>query len=162
MANNVSRKRFYLGNIIAIASLAAFMALIEVILNNVLKAMLPYMSTFEQLYIKDFFLADFAWSFGLYMLLASLGWIITMIYYRSNKLMKTVVSLVPVFVIVLGAIINNLVDGAITRALGRFFSAALGFSYGKNAYIAFLSFIIGTLGVLALSFLLIRRMPLKD
>ena len=158
-ANNISRKRFFYANIITLISVAAFMAIIDVILNNILQLALPYKSMFEQLYRKNFFFADFLWSFAFYAFAAILGWLITMIYYRCNKLMKTIVSIMPVLLMILLGIIDT--KGIIGKAIIEFLGTALGFSNNFNSYMAVLSFVIGTIGLAALSFLLIRKMPIR-
>ncbi len=161
-ANNVSRKSFFIGNGITLISVAALMAIVEAILDKTLRYLFPYQGLFQQLYRSNSLLADFLWSFGLYAFAVSLGWFITMVYYRSNKLMKTIVSLIPAFIIVLLVVINNLTGGALGRGMVNLLAAALGFDNGFNAYMAVLSFWVATVALFCLSFLLIRRMPLKD
>ena len=161
-ANNVSRKSFFIGNRITLISVAALMAIVEAILDNTLRHLFPYKGLFQQLYRSNSSVADFLWSFGLYAFFISLGWFITMVYYRSNKLMKTVVSLIPVFIIILLVVINNLTGGALGQGLVSLSASALGFNNGFNAYIAVLSFWVATAVLLGVGFLLIRRMPVKE
>jgi hypothetical protein len=161
-ANNVSRKSFFMGNGITIISVAALMAIVEAILDSTLKHFFPYQGLFQQLYKSNSMVADFLWSFGLYAFAVSLGWFITMVYYRSSKLIKTIVSLIPAFIIILLVVINNLTAGALGRGMVNLLAAALGFGNDFNAYMAVLSFWAATAVLLGLSFLLIRRMPVKD
>jgi hypothetical protein len=160
-ANNISRKRFYYANILTLTSVSAFMALIDTVMTQVLKSVLPYNSLFEQLYKGDFFFADFMWSFALFILNASMGWCIIMLYYKCNKLLRTVISLAPILIIILLIMLNNVVMGAIGEAIIEFLTVALGFS-NNNPYMAVLSFFIATAGVFGLCYLLIRRMPIKE
>lgn len=162
LINNVSRKRFYISTIVTLISVSAFMAVIEVIINNSFKVIAPYFSLFEQLYRNDFFFADFLWSFALYFFVANLGWIITMLYYKLNKLMKTVISLLPIFIVVLITAINNLTGGVVGKAIINFFGTALGFNDNYNSYTAMLSFLIGAAVLSVFSFILIRKMPIRD
>ena len=138
------------------------MAAVDVILSNAMKLAVPYQGLFEQMYKKDFFFADFTWNFGLYFFAASLGWFITMLYYRCGKFMKTVISIVPFLLFILLSVVNSRANGALGRAATEFFGAALGFSFNYNSYMAVLSFVVGTAAIFALCFLLIRRAPVKD
>lgn len=160
-ANNISRKRFYSGTIIALISVAAFMAFVDVVLNNVFNQIIPYEGVFEQLYRNGNYFADFVWSFALMVLAVSAGLFITLLYYKCNKLMKVMISFIPVVLFILLALFNNLTKGAVAYGVVNFFTAVLGFE-NYNPYIAVLSFFIASAGVLALSYGLIRRMPIKD
>jgi hypothetical protein len=160
-ANNISRKRFYSANIITLITISAFMALIDTIITRVLNLIVPYENLVEQIYINNFFFSNFMWSFALFALAASTGWFITMLYYKCNKLMKTVISLVPVLIVILLAMLNNLTEGALAIAIAKFLTAALGLN-NHNLYMAVLSFFILTAGTFGLCYLLIRRMTIKD
>lgn len=162
MANNVSRKRFYYGNIIALVIIAAFMALVDSILGYVLNLIIPYESVIVQLYNKKIFLDEFLWSFGLYTLFICLGWLITMLYYRCNKIMKTIISIIPIPIIILLQYIEQESGGVVGRTIMGFLDKALGFAYNNNTYIGTLSFFAGTAVLLPICFLLIRKAPIKD
>ncbi|MBU5675122.1 hypothetical protein KQI88_01660 [Alkaliphilus sp. MSJ-5] len=164
MANNVSRKRFYYGNIIALVIIAAFMALVDSILSYVLNLIIPYESVIVQLYNKKnfIFFDEFLWSFGLYTLFVCLGWLITMLYYRCNKIMKTIISIIPIPIIILLQYVEQESGGAVGRTIMGFLDKALGFAYNNNTYIGTLSFLAGTAALLPICFLLIRKAPIKD
>ncbi|WP_202709962.1 hypothetical protein [Sporosalibacterium faouarense] len=161
-AYNVSRIRFYFANIIALIIMAVVMAFIDVSMNNILKNVIPYQGIFEQLYKTSFILGDILWSFGLFMFFVSLGWLITMIYYRSNKVMKTIVSILPVVFIVLLSVMDNLIDFQIWNGILHIFTKLLGFADNLNYYIAILSFGISTIIIFGLCFLMIRKIPIRD
>jgi hypothetical protein len=160
-ANNISRKRFFIANTITLTLAAAFMAIIDVILNEVIILLIPYEGMFEQLYRLNNMFADFMWSFALLAFMASLGWLITMLYYKCNSIMKIAVSLSPIFVSILITMLNKITNGAITKAILNFFTAALGFS-NNNPYAAVVSFTVGFAGAIGICYLLIRRMSIKD
>lgn len=160
-ANNISRKRFYYANIITLISISALMALIDTTLTKVLILIMPYENMVEQLYKSNFFFSSFMWSFALFALAASTGWFITMLYYRCDKLMKTVISFAPVLVIILFFMINNLTKGAVGIAVIKFLTMALGFN-NNNPYTAALTFFIAAAGALGLCYLLIRKITIKD
>lgn len=161
-ANNVSRKRFYLANILSLISLAVFMAVIEELVNRAFANVNLYSDIFKEIYGNNFIIASFLWSLAFYIFEASLGWVIGMIYYKCNRLMKTVVSLIPVFLWIIIGIIDNMTDLGIGKAIYNFAKVALGLTNNINSYTAVLSFTIGAIVLFTISFLLIRKIPIKD
>ncbi|MEA4849136.1 MAG: hypothetical protein VB106_18030 [Clostridiaceae bacterium] len=162
LANNVSRKGFYLGNTIALVSVSAFMALLDAIRNIVVGLNLPYESVVMQLYKSNSFFAGFLWSFGLYSFFVCLGWFITMLYYSCNKLMKTVVSIAPVLIIALFRYTDWISGGLVGRAVTDFLTKAMGFAYNNNVYVGALSLIIGAAAIALICFLPLRNAIAKD
>lgn len=162
LANNVPRKRFYLGNTIALVSVAAFMALLDAILNNVFVLNLHYEGVVLQLYKNSSFFAGFLWSFGLNTLFVCLGWFITMLYYRCNKVMKIVISIAPILIINLFQYIDWVSGGLRGRAVADFLNKVMGFAYNNNVYVGALSLLVGAAAIVSISFLLIRNAIAKD
>ena len=160
-ANNVTRKSFFAAAIVSLAGLSAVMALLDIFTNTLLNALIPYQGLFEQLYKNDSLMADLLWTFALLLLAACTGWMITTLYYRCSALLKTVVSILPVLMIILLAILNGNTGGLIGRGLVSFLTVSLGF-VDYNSYTAVLTFLLGSLVVGFLSYLLIRRMPIRD
>lgn len=162
-ANNVSRRRFYIGNVLALSIIALFMATIDTSLGFVIRLVIPYTSMTEQLYGMSSLLPELIWTSTLATLAAHVGWLISMVYYRSNKLQKTLVSVSPLFGIITLVYLNRRTAGAFGRAIISFMGWALGFKAQQpSPYVASLSFIIATMVVASLCFLLIRRAPVKD
>ncbi len=161
MANNVSRKKFYYGNMAALVTIAAFMAMVDTVLNGILSRVIPYESLVVQLYGTSTHLAEFLWSFGLYAFSVCLGLLITTIYYRANRIMKIVVSVIPFVIGVLFGYIDGQTGRVASRALSGFIGRAMGFT-ANNAYFGAFSFVAGTAVLLWASFILIRRAPVKD
>jgi hypothetical protein len=96
-------------------------------------------------------------------MMAVLGYCITLIYYRSNKIAKWVVSITPALVLfALIPVLESLTNGRFVVKLVEFMRRSMGLGQTINPYMAMISFIIG-FGVLALfSFLLIRRAVIKQ
>jgi len=161
LANNVSRKRFYIGNIIALVSVAAFMALLDTILHNALSLIFPYENMVFQIYNNNSFFAKFLWSFGLNTLLVCLGWFITMLYYRCNKVMKIIVSIAPIPIIALFQYINRLSGGLVSKAAADLLYKALGLA-NNNAYVGALSFLVGAAVITLICFVPVRNATAKD
>ncbi|MDD3704774.1 MAG: hypothetical protein PHC45_01735 [Clostridiaceae bacterium] len=162
LANNVSRRNFYFGNIIALVSISAFMALLDSILNIILDFNIPYEGVVMQLYGSNSFFAGLLWCFGLYTLFLCLGWFITMLYYSCNKLMKTVISIVPVLLIALFQYIDWISRGLVNRAIVGFLDKAMGFAYNNNVYVGALSLFIGAAAIALICFLPLHNAIAKD
>lgn len=160
-ANNISRKSFYKANVATFVTISAFMALIDIILNQVINLIIPYENLPQQIYNSNSLLSDFMWSFAFFAFAASTGWCINMLYYRCDKLMKTVISFIPVLIIIILGMLNNLTQGALARAIAKFLTAALGLN-NNNPYMGALSFFILAAGTFGLCYLLIRRITIKD
>ncbi|HZX46656.1 MAG TPA: hypothetical protein VFF83_05245 [Clostridia bacterium] len=160
-ANNVTRRRFYHGTLIALVALAAFMALVDTALNGILSSMFRYESLLEQLYGFSNYPAEYLWSFGLYAFAGCLGWLITMVYYRISGPLRIIVLVVP---FIMGIPIGYMVrrtGGALGRAVVGFLDGVMGITAG-NPYIGAFSFFVSAAVVLLFCFLLIRRAPIKD
>ncbi len=162
-ANNVSRKRYYTGTALALISIAAFMATIDTILSTFIGTLIHYESMLTQLYRITSPLTLLAWSFALYTCLTHLGWMIGMLYHRSNKLFRMMISVSPVLTGLVITFFDHWVDGALSRGLAGFFTTVFGFtSAPPNPYTATISFLVAATGAAAISFLLIRRVTLKS
>ena len=166
LANNVSRKGFYIGNIIALVAVSAFMALVDavlnVILNNVLVSNIPYESVVMQLYGNNSFFAGFLWRFGLNTWAVCFGWFVTMLYYRCNTIMKIVVSFLPVLSLTILYYIDKISGGLAGRAVTNLLSRSMGFAYNNNVYIGALSLIIGAALIVLICFFPLRKAIAKD
>jgi len=161
-ANSVSRKRFFAGTIIALGVVALAMATLDSILSIALRNIIPYSSMLEQLYGTRSVFASLLYSTTLAAFAAHTGWMISMLYYRSNKLQKIAISLSPLFVIITLVFLNRRTAGRVGTAIIRFLGSVLGFYNGPSPYIASLSFIVGTALISAICYLLIRNAPVKD
>ncbi len=161
-ANNISRKKFFMGNIISLVTLCGIMASIDYLLGTVLNSLTPYESIFHQIYLQNRFLDKLLWSFTILTLFAVIGWTINMFYYRSNKYMKIMISIAPVFLIMFISYLNRFTDGELIRSISRFLLSAFGVSGVLNPYMAVLSFIVATVGISGLIYLLIYKAPIKD
>lgn len=161
MANNVSRKSFYFGNAIALLMVAGSMALIDLFLDLILSAIIPYESAFSQIYHFQNYWIQFVWTFTLYAYFVFLGWMINLVYYRSNYTMKILVSISPVIVFALFQYIRQKIKAAMGIELLSFLGRVLK-NFFTNPYIAMTNLIIGILIIGAIIFLLMRRAPIKE
>lgn len=178
LVNGVSRKTQFISFMGYAFALAAFMALADSALGNITSLLFNGESMYMQLYGKRYI--DFSaeatftknlqifgegllWLIFLYAMMAVLGYCITLIYYRSNKIAKWVVSITPALVLfALIPVLESLTNGRFVVKLVEFMGRSMGLGQTINPYMAMISFIIG-FGVLALfSFLLIRRAVIKQ
>ncbi len=158
---NISRRTFYVSIVIGLIGLALIMSIINVVFTNTFKLIESYQGLFEQIYTKTFFIDDFFWIFSLLICVSSLGFFITLLYYRCNKVMKFVISIVPVLVGMFISIIDNITNVAIWNNIWDFIIRIFGFTNGSNPYTAVITFIICSAICFGLSFLLIRRATIK-
>ena len=158
---NISRKAFYVSIVIGLIGLALIMSIIDVAFTNTFKLIASYQGLFEQIYAKTFFIDEFFWVFSILIYVSSLGFFITLLYYRCNKVMKFVISIMPVLVGMMLTIIDSITNIAILQNIWNFIVRILGLTNGSNPYTAVTTFIICSVICFGLSFLLIRRVTIK-
>lgn len=182
-ANNISRKTFFIGMIMGAFPIAIIMSVIDIIINRVYNIFVPCPTNFDMIYgsfrdtvmwgfnsdvivwkqANDLFtlLGTTIWQFALYTMVFLIGILISLIYYRSNKLLKVIVSILPFMLIMLSRIIAVLLPISFWTKLGRFIENSFGW-YSRNPYMAVLSFSI--LGIIFAGFiyLLIRKAVIKE
>lgn len=163
-ANNVSRRSMFFASLISLPAIAAIMAIAYIIFNALLGLVIPHQGLLPQIYSVNAWPINLLWSFGLNTFAIFLGFLITLIYYRSNALQKTIVSISPFFLIFGLVHLDGRTNGRLGDALVRFFRKAFGLVdlSNPNPYIALLSFLISAAIFAAFSFLLMRRAPIRD
>lgn len=174
-SNNISRKTLVKGILISIVPIALVMSIIDIIIYNISKIFIDnitfYEMSFRMIYLmyvdtnikSNVFMEIinlFLFQFTLCILAYSLGFVISMIYYRSNKIMKVVVSVLPIalFTTYYNVMTN---DGKIAIILDKFLDFIFGFQ-PANAYGPMITFLVVALVLSATSFLLIKRAVIKE
>lgn len=162
-ANNITRNNFFKATCISVAISALINAILGTILTQIAFMLMPgiYSDWVEGIYKTNDIFASIAWSFALYMTVMICGWIISMIYYRANKIMKIIVSFIPFVLILLTSAADNSVSGAISNSIGRAFMFIFSLNT-LNPYTAALNMIIVSAVLSVFAYLLIRRMELKQ
>ncbi|MGI6358868.1 MAG: hypothetical protein ACOX2K_09300 [Bacillota bacterium] len=158
-ANNVSRRYFFFGTSLSLFMIAALMASVDAAMNVGLRQLFVYKGLFQQLYPVGSPLVDFCWSLSLFAFAAHLGWLITMVYYRSNPLMRTLVSVSPVLVIML--FLNISLGRNLAPRIIHWFAKMLGLMGTPRPFVAIGSFLLATLLAAAGSWLLLRRATVR-
>lgn len=177
-SNNVSRKDFIYGTAVSMIPVTLFMSFIDIIINRIYNIFIKCPTIYESTYTK--FINDTQWSintwvqnnsietlfnaftFQFAMCLASfsLGFLINIIYYKSNKLMKLVVSVSPfLLIILLNIIAINFPD--FTVKIGLFIQTIFGWN-NNNSYAAVLTFIVLFIVFIGISRVLTRKAIIKQ
>ena len=161
-ANNLSRRVLYLATLLSLEGLAVIMGAVDVILDAVMDRLPIYLGLFDQIYGKST-VAKGLWTTASLIFASSLGWMITMIYYRSNTVWKVIVSLSPAVVVPVLSIFNRLTGGRLIHSLLSFLKWAFGFAgETPNPYPAVLTFLVGSALIWAVNVALLYRAPVKE
>lgn len=172
-ANSVSRKTFFKGILIGSLPIAVAMSIIDLILNRVYNIFVDSPTMYDMIYGMYYsvnwvqstgfttLVATFVWQFALYTLVFWVGVLVSLIYYRSNTLMKVIVSIMPiVFLSFLGSIFR-IVPISFIEGFARFLELAFGLRT-LNSYPAALSFLVMASVLAGFAFLLNRRAIVKE
>jgi hypothetical protein len=102
----------------------------------------------------------FIWQFALYTFICLVGLLITLIYYRSNKWMRVVVSISPViFFMLMRGLGNYLTD--FSGSIISFMDKAFGYS-NMNSYMAVITFLVAGGIMSAFIYLLTKKAEIKE
>jgi hypothetical protein len=159
-ANGVTRRHFYLGSLMAIAAIAAALTVADAVLNAFVRLIDPSVRNLSVLVWRESsFASGIVWKLCANLASMFFGWFITMVFYRSGKALKLVLSIgVPVLLFVVWPV----VDSAMQWHPFLWFAN----SFVMNFYMK--SIWNGTLCLLAIAaafsgfcYLLVRRAPVK-
>ncbi len=182
-AMNVSRGEFLKGLILATYPIALTMSVIDVIINRVYNLFIPSPTMYDMLYtayrnqshIWDwqsmervwFQLNDIGtlagtvlWQFSLYSTAVMLGLFITIIYYRSNKLMKVLISVSPIVILFFLRSLISVLPIELWVQVRALIDAAFGIT-AMNEYMAVLTYLVLSVLLALLAYLLARRAEVK-
>lgn len=177
-SNNISRKNYFLGTILSMIPIAGIMSIIDIVINRIynlfIKCPTIYdmgFTNFDQINfiynsnwiqqndIKTLF-ETFLFQTSLYLMVFILGFVITMIYYKCNKFMKTIISIAPVMLIILfNMYMSN--NPRIAVKVSKFIEYILGIN-PINVYAPITTFIILFIVLVVIAYLLIRKMVIKE
>lgn len=166
-ANGISRKTMFVSFVAVICAVAAGMALIDSAIGVTLKGFGNYEPGFMQIYGIETYSAQsvligLLWMFCTNLFAGMAGYLITTLYYRMSKPIKLLVSIgVPVTLFIVWPIVDwVLFRNAVSSTFYRFVGWAFGFSSG-NPFMGVISSILFAILLGALSFWVIRRVPVK-
>lgn len=178
-ANNVSRRTFFKGMLMGLWPIALLMSIFGVIFNRIFNIFQSSPTTFDLIYLTNIFtgpsydnnwvqnnhistlLATVMFQFALYIMVLSFGILISLIYYRCNKLLRIVVSFIPFTLLVFSYNIYKLFPITFWQGLGKFLLNAFGLET-KNSYMAVLSLTVLGLVFASIAYLLNRKAIVKE
>lgn len=177
-SNNASRKDFLYGTAIYMIPVALFMSFIDIIINRIYNVFIKSPTNYEMIYTNlrnsaqwsidtwvqnnsiETLFNTFIFQAAVYLAVFALGFLITIIYYKCNGLMKVVVSVVPVaLIMILNAIGAEYPSFA--RSIGKFIETIFGWNT-QNSYIAVLTFIVLYIILIVISRLVTRKAVIKQ
>lgn len=181
-ANGVSRRTFFLGALLSSLPLVAFMSALDLIINRVYNLFVPapmfhdmvfsggslevesgllYSESTGSMWVPSnefsVLLSTFLWTLCVYLMVYCLGFFLTLVYYRSGKILKWVVSAVPIILLILLGNFYMYLPAWLFEGIGRFFQTV----FFENTYISCLGFLGLALLFSLFAYLLCRRAPIK-
>lgn len=173
-ANGVSRKEQHFGFMINVWVVAAGMSLIDNIKAFVFSNIVPYHSVFYQIYGSNravtrgafdisYYLESFLWALFVYALFFTIGYSISMLYYKMNKTWKITVSVgFPVLLFGLSVIDDWFNHATIGFKIIDFVPISLGVAQNDhNPYLAVITTGLVTIIFTLINHAMIRRTALK-
>lgn len=173
--NNVSRKDYLIGTSLSMIGFSAVLSVIDVVLNRIYNIFVECPMIYDMAFGNYNPLNDGSWvqksdlttlvgsflmQWGLCLGAIALGFLINLMYYRANKLVKIIISISPAILI---AIVKFISDNFPKLSIEIFkFLNEVSLIIGKNVYRLFLFFIIGFLIEIGISHLLVRRATIKE
>lgn len=173
--SNVSRKDYLVGTALSMLIFSGVLALIDLIINRFynifVKSPMLYDMTFGNFnsYYQNYWIQNndiitlvgsFLLQWGLCLFAISLGFLINLMYYRANKLVKTLISISPAILIILVNFLNSNFRSIIIKINNIISEIYL--IQTKNIYSLFTSLLIIFLIGIGTSYLLVRRAIIKE
>ena len=179
-ANNLTRKTYFFGTLLAVPAVAVVMACIDAVLYRLFALFMTSMSAFDMIYHNDLIFGSgnastpiwhpintfasissaFFWQLTLYACVFMLGMLFGSVLYRSNRVIKIVLAIAPVLLIMFVFNTSSFLPGTFWSSVGNFLAAAFGLNNG-NSYMAALSFTVLFSVFSGIAWLFIRRMTIK-
>ena len=178
-SNGISRKTFIKGLLISIIPIALVMSIIDVIINRINNIFIKNPTLYDMAYgnlvgiIGDIDIGSWTHSislssifntilfqFSLCLLVYVIGIVINMIYYRSNKYLKVLVSVIPVVFIIFNANFSTKNPG-LTMRINEFLDYIFGFN-PVNVFACITTFLVLVVILSGIAFLLIRKAIIKE
>ncbi|QOR36427.1 hypothetical protein IMX26_06350 [Clostridium sp. 'deep sea'] len=169
LVNGLTRKTIFTGLVLAVFPIAAIMAFVDSIIRVVGSLISGYESIFSSMYLSRYtgnsllsYLEGFLWMVFLYALINLLGMLISMIYYRSNKRLKQLISFgVPLLFLISIPILDKSVPGGVINRIYKAFAIFFG-KYNTSNPLLFVFWSSIAIIVIALfQYLLIRKATVK-
>jgi hypothetical protein len=158
IASGISRRTFLIANLPVALLAAAALALFNGVVVWVHELFWPAVSISHLLYQQASSPALLLLQFGLYFLLITAGWVISLAYYRASVPVRWVISLSPFVLFALLRVINFETGGAVETFI-RYSLGLVGSQ--RNPYQGAAFLFVYAVMLFGATYLLIRRAPLK-
>lgn len=182
--NNISRKTYFSGTILSMIPVAMIMSIIDIVLNRIYNLFVNSPTMYDMgftNYVSPQYMAitnyvpstrwiqsnsietlvnTFLFQGTLYLFAISLGFIISLIYYKCNKIMKVVISISPVMLIMLLEA-NSRNFPNLAEKVARFMQYILGV-IPVNPYAPMITFVILFVILAIIGYLLVRKAIIKE
>ena len=178
-SNGISRKTFIKGLLISSIPIALVMSIIDIIINRINNIFIKNPTLYDVSYgnllgdvgrvyegswVQSNSLATIfntiLFQFSLCLLAYVVGIVINMIYYRSNKYIKVLVSVIPVALIILKGNLS-IKNPSLAMRINEFFAYIFGFN-PSNVFACITTFLVFTVVLSGIAFLLIRKAVIKE
>lgn len=178
-SNNIPRKTYFKGIILTIIPIAAIASGIDIIINRIYNIFTVSPTIYDMEFgnfidlrmedIRNIWIQNndistlintFFFQFTMYIMIFTVGLTIALIYYRCNKLMKTVVSILPVILIIIISSLTTIFP-EIFNKIGILIYNMLGVST-RNPYAPMVTFIGIAIILLGAIYLLIKKAVIKE
>ena len=178
-SNGISRKTFIKGLLISSIPIALVMSIIDIIINRINNIFIKNPTLYDVSYgnllgdvgrvyegswVQSNSLATIfntiLFQFSLCLLAYVVGIVINMIYYRSNKYVKVLVSVIPVAFIMFSGNFS-IRNSGLTIRVKEFFDYIFGFN-PVNVFACVSTFLVLTVVLWGIAFLLIRKAVIKE
>jgi len=158
LANGISRKTFLLANLPVAALIAVVFPVSNLLMIQIHNVFSPISTMSEMIFpLITGWLWSLLFQFALYFMLLIGGWFITFIYYRSNALLKWIISLIPFVFFIIPIVDSQFYYQSIHPVLKN----SIMWVFHQPARPPLLMLIFSAI-LAAFTFLLIYRAPLKD
>jgi len=178
MQNGISRKTIFISRLITILDVCTGMAVIDkgiLLLGKLIASIsnrILYKGLFEMIYsvradrisALHMHIDGFFFNLCLYLAAMTIGYFITIAFYRMNRIAKITVAVGVPMVLLNGlpTLDAVLLHGAVMRALVNAFTFAFGFQNGGNPYFGMVTLLLIAAVFSCLSWLMARRAVVKD
>lgn len=177
-SNNVTRKEFLYGTAISMVPIVLIMSIIDIVINRIYNIFIASPTNYDMIYTslrsENWFLNNnwvqsnsietlfntFMFQAAVYLVFFSLGFLITIIYYKCNSLMKIVVSVLPVVSIMILNIVGIYYTNLINK-VNNIINIMFGWD-SQNPYMAVLTCLIIYIILITISRLLTKRVIIKQ
>ena len=178
-SNGVSRSSFIKGMLISSVPIALVMSIIDIIINRLNNIIINNPTLYDMSYgnlvdgmngvyngvwvqSNSFttIINTILFQFSLCLLAYIVGIVINMIYYRSNKYVKVIVSVIPVALIMFTGNCS-ITNPGLAMKINKFLDYIFGFN-PVNVFACIITFLIFSIVLSGIAFLLIRKAVIKE